>query len=146
MLLGNDQDVGGSLRADVVECVGAIVFVNSLGRGFTPDYAAEEATRFVVGHEDSFKSRVSSCKREVETILYQPWLEDLRPENPRPKTQRLIQPHQKYGSLRCLRTLRHFLRALFVVVLDSHPYPPVSGRAGKAEHLCRVIFAGQVIG
>ena len=44
MLLGNYQDVRGSLRADVVKRISAIVFVDLLGRSVALDYAAEETT------------------------------------------------------------------------------------------------------
>jgi hypothetical protein len=64
MLLGHNKHVGGSLWTNVMEGVGAIIFINFPGRNVALDHAAEDTTRFEVGHRNSFKFRVSTCKRE----------------------------------------------------------------------------------
>jgi len=58
----------------------------------------------------------------------------------------LIQPYQEHGPFagRCLRC--EFLGAFVVVVEYANTDPPISCRAGKAEHFGGLVAAGQAIG
>jgi hypothetical protein len=64
MSLGHDQHMGWSLRVDIVERVGMLVFVDFFGRNFPANDAAKEAVVHDTIHSSGFED-TPRCSTEV---------------------------------------------------------------------------------
>jgi len=162
VLLGNDQHVRRSLRINIVEGVGMLVFVNFLGGYFPANDAAEQAVVHDTVHSSKFgdtrrnaevartgkarahytrSEKVLQCGISFRVIRF-------------PSVQfrfgafsgLLVESNQENRTLRSLRVVSNLFRPLAIVILHADSHPPVADRAAETLDLRSLVAVRQMAG
>ena len=162
VLLRNHQHVRRSLRIDIVEGVGVLVFVDFLGGYFPTNDAAEQAVVHDTVHSskfgdtpqrggrqdgegacplypirESFAVRVLVPSESIYEHLIQIW---------RAFSGLLVESNQENRTLRSLSVVSNLFGPLAIVILHADSHPPVADRAAETLHLRSLVAVRKMIG